>query len=79
MADKKTINGADRWATLTASNTVNLVEPPRAIYVNVTGDVALVGADDVAITFLGLAVGLYPFQPKRINSTGTTATVLGLY
>jgi hypothetical protein len=76
MADKKTINGTDRWVTITASDTVNLLENPRAIHCDVGGTAVLVGADDVAISFVLSAGSGYPYQPKRINSTGTTATGL---
>ena len=80
MADKKTINGADRWATITASDTVNILEVPRAIQVNVAGNVALVGADDV-VAVLTVAAGVpLAYQPKRINATNTTATgLIALY
>lgn len=68
------------WKAVTPSNTVNLPAGCRAIFVNVTGDVALVGEDDVAITFLAIAAGVVlPLAAKRVNSTGTTATVVALY
>ena len=79
MADKKTINGSDRWATITPSNTVNFVEVPRAIHCETAGDAVLVGSDDVAVTFALNAGTTYPYQPKRVNATGTTATLEALY
>ena len=80
MADQKTINGADRWATITASDTVNILDVPRSIQVNVAGNVALVGADDVVVTFAVQAGVSLPYQPKRINATNTTATgLIALY
>lgn len=74
MADKRDTKGADRWIAVTPSNTVNFTEVPRGIMCNVAGDVVLVGFDDVAVTMTLVAGLLYPFQPKRINSTSTTAT-----
>jgi hypothetical protein len=79
MADKKTINGSDRWAIITKSDTVNLVEVPRAIYVSVGGTLTLVDSTGNAVDFGTAAVGLIQVQPARINSTGSTATVIGLY
>lgn len=76
MADKKTLNGTDRWVSITASDTVNLLENPRAIHCDVAGNAALVGADDVVVVFALNAGTTYPYQPKRINSTSTTATGL---
>lgn len=80
MADKRTINNSDRFAAITPSDTVNIAEVPRAIYVGVTGDVVAVGSDGNAATFKSVAVGVLPIQPTRINSTNTTATnILALY
>jgi hypothetical protein len=74
MADKHTINGSDRWADVTPSDTVNLPEVPRAIHIGVAGNVVLVGSDGTACTFAVNAGQTYPYQPVRINSTSTTAT-----
>jgi hypothetical protein len=76
MADKKTINGSDRWVSITPSDTVNILETPRAIHCDVAGTAVLVGSDDVAVPFALNAGTTYPYQPKRINSTSTTATGL---
>lgn len=79
MADKKTTNGSDRWEAITPSDTVNFVEVPRAIHCDVAGNAVLVGSNDVARTFVLNAGTTYPYQPKRVNSTGTTATLEALF
>lgn len=79
MADLRTIQGSPRWATLAASDTVNLAEIPRSIHVSVSGTATLVDSTGNAVAFGTLAVGPYPYQPTRVNSTGTTATIIGLY
>lgn len=68
------------WKAVTPSDTVNLPAGCRAIWVNVTGDVNLVGEDDVGVIFLAVPAGtLLPFAAKRVNNTGTAATVIALY
>jgi len=72
---------AYRWVAVTPSNSTDLVSGARGIYVGGAGDVAAVGQDDVAVTFVGVAAGtILTIQPKRINSTSTTATsIVALY
>lgn len=62
---------------ITPANT-DLARQPRAIYVNVTGDVELMDLDGVTLTYLAVAAGtILPIAAKQIR-TGTTATVFGL-
>lgn len=50
---------------------------PRAIYVGVAGNIAVVRHDDTVVSFVGAAAGsVIPITYKRINATGTTATDL---
>jgi hypothetical protein len=66
---------ARRFAAVTASDTVNFNGQARAVYVGGAGNVAAVGLDDVAVTFVGVTAGsTLPIQCKRINNTNTTAT-----
>lgn len=65
-----------RWASVTPSDTVNFTEPPRGIYIGGAGNISLVGQDNVAVTFAVSAGMLLPFCPNRVNSTGTTATLI---
>ena len=53
----------------------------RSVYVGGAGAMKVTMADDTTVTFSGLLAGaVYPFQAKRIWSTGTTATnIVALY
>lgn len=64
--------------TLTPSDSADLVNLPKAIYVGTGGDLALIGADAPAtatgITFKNLPSGaLLPIRARRVLATGTTA------
>lgn len=66
---------ARQWLSVTPSDTVNLPTGCRGLFITVAGDVVLVGSDDVAVTFAGIAAAtVLPLGPKRVNSTSTTAT-----
>lgn len=59
----------------------------KALWIGVTGNVAVVLAGDQsasgagkAVTFIGVPVGLFEVQVRRVMSTNTTATsIVGLY
>lgn len=70
------IEPATNALSITPSDTVNLTEVARAIYVGGAGDVvAIIGGN--AITFAGAQAGtILPITCSRINSTSTTATNL---
>ena len=68
-----------RWATITLSDSVNLSPRPRGITALTDGNLAIVGSDDVVVTVPVAAGGVYPYAVKRINSTNSTATAMGLY
>ncbi len=59
----------------------------KALYIGVTGDVAIVTARDnsnalagTAVTFKAVPVGFFPVQVRRVMATNTTATnIVGLY
>lgn len=68
---------AYKWVAITPSDATNMKAGCRGVYVGGAGNVAAVGQDDVAETFTAVPVGTFmPIQPKRINATGTTATLL---
>jgi hypothetical protein len=52
----------------------------RALYIGVTGDVAVVTEGrDASVVFKAVPVGILPVQVTKVLSTGTTATdILGL-
>lgn len=75
-------NGSvSRFVAVTPSDTIYLSGGvARGLYVGVSGDVAVVGVDDTAVTFKALAVGYHPLICQRVNATGTTATnIVALY
>lgn len=52
---------------------------PRAIRADTSGVVKAVRADDTVVTFNVVAGEVLDISPKRINSTGTTATVQAFF
>ena len=63
-------------APITASDSVDLSNTTRAVYVGGAGDVVAV-LNGTAVTFTGVAAGTFlPIRATRINSTNTTATNL---
>lgn len=84
MSDKNpnrhaTFTAADFFALASyLSDTVDLPEEKRirAIAVGVAGDIVCNNLRDEQVTFKVAAGQILPIQPKRIYSTGTTATSL---
>lgn len=76
-SDRRDIRDPGERATaITPSDSADLTNPTRGLYVGASGDVSviLVG-DSAAVTFTGLAAGIvHPLRVKRVRSTGTTAT-----
>lgn len=61
--------------TVTPSDTVDLVQPSRAIWVGVGGDISVEMVDGGTQVFVGVVAGsLLPLQVTRVNLTSTTAT-----
>lgn len=72
---------ARSWRAVTPSNTDDLPAGCRGLFITTGGNVALVGDDDVVATFAGVTDATFmPVGPKRVNSTGTSATgIIALY
>jgi hypothetical protein len=69
--------GWDKALVITTNDGTNLALPIRALYVGGAGDVTGVLLDGSTVLFSAVPVGaILPVQFKRINSTGTTATLL---
>lgn len=71
----------NRAVPIVTSDTVNIVDPardplPDAIYVGGAGVVAAVFQDNTVVNFTAVAGEMLPIRIKRVNSTGTTATVM---
>lgn len=72
---------ARRVVTITPSDTADLADTPKGIYVGGGGDLALVATgapvNAAAVVFRNLPSGaLLPVRARRIAATGTTATDL---
>jgi hypothetical protein len=62
------------------SDTVDLTNPTKCIYVGVAGDVKVDMVGSGTVVFKAMPLGMYRLQVKRLYSTGTTSTnVMGLY
>jgi hypothetical protein len=66
---------------VTPSDTVSVATPFRALWVGVTGDVAVLMLGGNVLTFLNVPSGsILPASGSRVNATGTTATsILALW
>lgn len=65
---------------ITPSDTEDVETVPRALYIGVEGDVAVIMGDDSASVTLVGASGLLPVMVRRVLATGTTATdIVGVY
>lgn len=74
MGTHSHIRPGRRFVAVTPSDTVNLPGAPVGFYVGTTGNVAVVGDDDVAVTLTAPALGIIHWMGvKRINATNTTA------
>lgn len=64
---------------VTPSDTVNLTNEARSLYIGVTGDVTAV-VRGVTVLFKAVPVGILPVRVTRVNNTNTTATnIVALY
>lgn len=67
-------------ASVEKSDTVDLSQHTKRIYVGGTGAIKVDLTDGGTVTFAAVPVGFHNIQAKRIYSTGTTATnLIGLY
>lgn len=71
---------SQRCFAITPSDSVDFQKMVRYIYVgtSVTGNIVLVNNDGSTVTFVSVPQGalLGPFNARRVNATGTTATNL---
>lgn len=67
--------------SITASDSDDLSQVTRGIYVGTSGNLAVIMADDTEVTFNSLSAGIvHPLRVKRVKSTSTTASnILGIY
>ena len=68
---------ARRAVAVTPSDTVDLTETAKALYLGQGGDLRLIpagAADDAPVVLTAHASGYVPVQTRRVMQTGTTAT-----
>jgi hypothetical protein len=75
----------NKWVAITKSDTINIGEItaddgnallPDAVYVGGAGNIVAVSSDGATATFTAVAGATLLIQPKRVNSTSTTATAM---
>lgn len=72
---------ARRAFAITPSNSADLTEVTRSLYIGAGGDLAVIlDGDTVAVTFVAVPTGtVLPIRAKLVKSTGTTAaSIVGL-
>jgi hypothetical protein len=70
------------FAEITPSDSVDLEQPARALYIGSTGNLRVIGVnDDNAVTFTSVPAGIFvPLVVRRVLSSGTTATnIVGIW
>jgi hypothetical protein len=71
---------AQVWKAVTPDDVNDLPAGCRGIYVNVTGNISLTDQSGNTLPFSNVAANtVLPLAVRRINATGTTATVYALY
>lgn len=80
MADSPNSKGqfsSASFFTITPTDSVNLPNPTRAIYVGAGGNLTVLGVDDTTnVQFIVQTGQILPIQVRQVQSTGTTATGL---
>lgn len=68
-------------ASVTPNDSTPLTNAAVALYIGVTGDVAVTTLEGNNVTFTNVAVGWLPVRCTHVLSTGTTATgiIAGYY
>jgi len=84
MAVDRTHDGhgepANYWVPITPNDSTDLDPMPRSIYIGTAGAIRFVDAAGDTRTVTTMIAGYHPTRPRRIHSTGTTATdIWGLF
>lgn len=61
-------------AAVTPSNSTDMAQACRALYIGVSGDVKVTTTGGETVTFVGVPIGPLPMRCVRVFATGTTAT-----
>lgn len=74
------IDPADGAFDITPSDTENLTQATRGLYVGVSGDVKVDMVNGDTVTYISLAAGIvHPLRVRKVYSTDTSATnIIGI-
>lgn len=73
-------NGFKKVIAITASDTVNENTPIDGLIVTTTGNFTVLPLEGAATAFVGIPAGVFiPIKVKRVNLTGLTAVVVGVW
>lgn len=61
-------------APITPSDSTDLAQLTRALYLGGAGSVRVDLRDGTTVTFVGMSAGWHPLRVARVRATGTTAT-----
>jgi hypothetical protein len=72
---------ANGGVAVTPSDSADLTDTTRALYVGGDGNVSVIMRGGQTVTFTGMKAGvIYPLRVNRVRATGTTATgIVALY
>jgi hypothetical protein len=77
MANSNNLATARACFAVTPDNTTKFARRVRALYVGGTGNITLLDAEGTVCLFTAVPAGtILPVECVRVNSTGTTATLL---
>lgn len=62
------------------SDTVDLPEAVRALYIGVAGDLVIETIDGSELTFVGVTAGsVYPFKAKKVKAATSAASIVAIW
>lgn len=77
VSEGDVVHAARVGFAITPSDSAELSQFTRGIYIGTGGDLRVTFIDSGTITLKGLSAGvIYPFGVKKVHSTGTTAADL---
>jgi hypothetical protein len=80
LTSDATVSAHGAYAVTPADNTDLTNGVTRGLYIGATGNLSVVMADGMTVTFSSVPVGILPVQVIRVRSSSTTASsILALY
>lgn len=73
-------NPAEYAAAVTPSDSTDLTQVPRALYIGSSGNLNVDMMDGTTVLFSSVPNGIFPVRVKRVRATSTTASnIVALY